>query len=492
MKISILDALTVVHFIAIGGLAVYGIHRIWMMACWFTKTVPQKNRSPLCLSGQYPMVTVQIPLYNEPLVARRIIDAVASFSWPVDKFEIQVLDDSTDPTRKIVDSAAAVWRARGLDIVVIRRTQRTGYKAGALANGLKRAKGSFVAVFDADFVPEPDFLIQTMPHFQDPQVGMVQTKWAFFNAGYSWLTRLQSLLLSAHFNVEHEVRFSRGLFFNFNGTAGVWRKNAIETAGGWSSDTVTEDLDLSYRAQMGGWRFVYLNDVVTPSELPATLSDFRRQQERWGKGAIQTARKLLPKILSSALPFPVKREAAAHLLSNFCWVFGFLATITLYPVLLNRMGIGPYQIIWIDFPLFCLTGVIVLVFYTVFALKNGQWQALFTLPFLPAASIGLAPFFALAVIRGLFQTGGEFKRTPKSGVQDNYAFKRFPLKVRSDVGLSLMMNIPLLMYMTAPVYFAWHRGTWPAIPFLCLFPLGFILILGPDLRNIWQFVTHRQ
>jgi len=487
----LLNTLTIIHFLAISGLALYGVHRIWMIIGWLRSRSAPSRTCPGGLPPVLPRVTVQIPLYNEPRVARRIIDAVAAFDWPTDRLEIQVLDDSTDNTRITVDQAAAVWAGQGRPITVIRRTKRSGYKAGALANGLTQARGEFIAVFDADFVPNPDFLVKTMPHFNDPGVGMVQTKWTFFNAGSSWLTRLQSLLLSAHFNVEHEVRFARNLFFNFNGTAGVWRKTAITSAGGWSSDTVTEDLDLSYRAQMAGWQFIYLNDVASPSELPATMSDYRRQQERWGKGAIQTARKLLPRLLSSSLPLPVKIEAAAHLLSNLCWVFGFLATVTLYPVLLNRIGIGPYQILWIDLPMFCLTGVIVLVFYSVFGWKSGQWEALLTLPFLPAASIGLAPFFALAVMKGLFQRGGEFKRTPKSGVRDNIPMKQRSTRLHSDVTVSLLMNLPLLVYTLVPLSFAWQRGTWPAVPFLCLFPLGFCLILSHDLRHLLDVMTGR-
>lgn len=493
MRTPFFALLTVIHFIAIGGLALYGMHRIWMMACWFKRTLsPGRAAFPLPHARELPKVTVQVPLYNEPLVARRIIDAVAAFHWPSGKLEIQVLDDSTDDTCRVVDQTAAHWTARGVDMAVIRRAQRTGYKAGALAHGVKQAKGEFIAVFDADFVPRPDFLNKTIPCFNAPDVGMVQAKWGFFNAGYSWLTRLQSLLLLAHFNIEHEVRFSRGLFFNFNGTAGVWRKTAIEAAGGWSSDTVTEDLDLSYRAQTAGWRFIYLNEVVVPSELPVTLSDFRCQQERWAKGAIQTAKKLLPRLLASAWPIPVKIEAAAHLLSNFCWMFGFLATITLYPVMINRIGIGPYQIIWIDLPLFCLTGIIVLVFYAIFSWKTRQWHSLLMLPLLPAASIGLAPFFALAVVKGLATKGGVFKRTPKFGLLDGSSCKRVQFTVHPDVLTSLAINIVLLIYMLSPLVFSWQRGTWAAIPFLCLFPLGFGLVLTHDLRDLFAFIKTRR
>jgi len=474
-----LNLFTILHFLSICGLALYGVHRIWMIGCWCrnasrSETVP----GPLWSGGQ-PAVTVQVPLYNESMVAGRIIDAVASFDWPADKLHIQILDDSTDATGEIVKERVAHWSLRGKDIDVIHRSRRTGYKAGALAEGLIRAKGEFIAIFDADFVPGADFLERALPYFTTADVGMVQTKWGFLNADDSWVTRLQSILLSTHFGIEHLVRYSRGLFFNFNGTAGIWRKAAIESSGGWSSDTVTEDLDLSYRAQIAGWRFVYVDHIVVLSELPVTLSDFRRQQERWGKGAIQTAVKLLPEIVTSSLPLPVKIEAAAHLLANFCWLFGFIATTTLYPVLLNRVGIGVYQIIWFDLPLFLLTGVAVVVYYMIYGLWSGKGEQLWGLPLLPAASIGLAPYFSLAVIKGLIYKGGVFQRTPKFGFKGRSSGKFHPA-LHSHIFLNLAINLPLLMYTLVPVLFAWQRGTWFAVPFLCFFPLGFTIVIAND------------
>ncbi len=492
MKAQILNLLTVLHFLSLIGLALYGLHRIWMIVCWLKRPRAALSRAAFSpFMKQWPMVTVQIPLYNEPLVAGRIIDAVAQFIWPKHRLEIQVLDDSTDHTSRIVDERVAHWSLRGVHIYAIHRPHRKGYKAGALANGLKQSSGEFIAVFDADFIPEPDFLQKTIPHFHLPDVGMVQAKWGFLNARYSWLTRLQALLLSTHFGIEHEVRCSRGLFFNFNGTAGIWRKTAIETAGGWQSDTVTEDLDLSYRAQMAGWRFVYLNDIVVPSELPVTLSDFRCQQERWSKGAIQTARKLLPRLLASPLPVRVKIEAMAHLLANFCWMFGCIATLTLYPVLLTRIGIGVYQIIWLDLPLFTMTGIAVSAYYMIYGLKSEQKHSVFMLPILPAASIGLAPFFSMVVLKGLIQTGGVFMRTPKFAVLDNMPFCRYHLCLQPRIITNLMINVLLLIYMLAPVLFAWERRTWPAIPFLCFFPMGFCMVLFYDLNELWDGLMQR-
>ena len=486
MHSAILNILTTLHFLAMAGLAMYGVHRIWMIHCrrsWIGTLPKPVNFS----KNNRPSVTVQVPLYNEARVAARIISAVAALDWPQDKLEIQILDDSDDDTRTLTQKQAAYWKAMGKNIRVIRQNQRTGYKAGALAAGLKQASGDFIAVFDADFVPGPDFLKKTLPYFATENIGMVQTRWGFLNTTYSWLTRLQALLLSAHFDVEHAVRCRRGLFFNFNGTAGVWRKSAIESSGGWQSDTVTEDLDLSYRAQLKGWRFLYLHDVEVPSELPVTLADFRSQQERWSKGAIQTARKLLPRVLASPLPAAVKVEAVAHLLANFCWVFGFLATLTLYPTLINRIGIGVYQVIWIDLPLFLFSGGAVLLYYLVHGLRSGPKsslrRSLVALPLLPVASIGLAPFFSLAVFNGMLRKGGVFVRTPKFGVSGASSKQRRLNTTKGDSGMNFLTNLILFIYMLMPAFFSLSRGTWPALPFLCLFPAGFLLMMACDVRE---------
>lgn len=488
MCIEILNVLTAVHFLSMAGLAVYGLHRIWMICCRRTLPLNQTFQANWIEEDRMPKVTVQIPLYNEPLVAGRIIDAVAAMDWPGERLQIQVLDDSDDNTRVITAERAKYWALKGRDIKVIRRNNRTGYKAGALAAGLEWATGDFIAVFDADFVPKPDFLRKTMPCFAEEGVGMVQARWGFLNAGYSWLTRLQALLLSAHFGIEHAVRFGRGLFFNFNGTAGVWRKSAITSAGGWQSDTVTEDLDLSYRAQLAGWRFVYLHDVVVPSELPVNLSDFRCQQERWCKGAIQTARKLLPRVLTAPVPLAIKVETVAHLLANCCWVFGFLVMLTLYPVMVNRIGIGMHQMLWVDLPLFFLTGGAVLTYYLLYGWKSGLKHSLPVLPLLPAASIGLAPFFSVAVLKGILQKGGVFARTPKFGILNNMRGKPLHTTVSRQTIWNLLVNLVLFIYMLMPVFFSLLRETWPAVPFLCLFPAGFLLIIACDCKEFFKSI----
>ena len=279
------------YYLCLLLLTVYGIHRFWLMVSAHNLGDPPPPLRP----DRWPTVTVQLPLYNEATVAARLLQGVAAMEYPYEVFEVQVLDDSTDGTSIIVDREVASMRARGIDVSVLRRKRRESYKAGALAAGLTRAKGEFIAIFDADFVPPPNFLTRVLP-FMSAEIGMVQARWGFFEPRRTWLSRAQTVLLGGHFAIEHAVRASLGYWFNFNGTAGIWRKQAIVEAGGWQGDTLTEDLDLSYRAQLAGWRFAYLNQVIVPSELPGHLNDFIQQQERWARGGIQTARKLLGRI----------------------------------------------------------------------------------------------------------------------------------------------------------------------------------------------------
>jgi cellulose synthase/poly-beta-1,6-N-acetylglucosamine synthase-like glycosyltransferase len=430
-----------------------------------------------------PWITVQLPLYNERFVTARLIDAAAQLVWPRERLEIQVLDDSTDGTRSIVDERVTYWSERGVSIKVIRRAARHGFKAGALAEGLAAVRGDLIAIFDADFMPSPDFLLRLAPYFSDPAVGMVQARWGFLNARHSWLTAVQSLLLGQHFDIEHFVRFKRGLFFNFNGTAGIWRRTAIESAGGWQSDTVTEDLDLSYRAQLAGWRFIYLDDLTVPSELPVTLAGFRSQQQRWAKGSIQTARKILPRLLVAALPFRIKMEAMVHLLANFGWLLCTVVILTLYPAILYRAGIGPYQFLRFDLPLSLGASGVILLYFFLYALVQKDRSSLSCFPLLPIITIGLAPSLALAVLKGLWSKGGEFERTPKFGVTGNNSLPRRDFSYHQAVLPDIIMNTALFAYSLLPVLLAWQRNTWAAIPFLMIFPLGFLLVIFTDFKE---------
>ena len=469
-----------IHFTAMGALALYGCHRLWFMWQWLKlSTAPQKTPVPED-SDLIRSVTVQLPLYNEQFVARRVIDAAAKLDWPTEKLQIQVLDDSNDETMEIVDSACKHWSERGINIEVIRRSNRHGYKAGALAAGLKQASGELVAIFDADFVPEENFLKQMVPHFNNPNIGMVQARWGFINSNSSWLTQVQALLLGPHFGIEHRVRNHLGAFFNFNGTAGIWRCQTIVDAGGWCADTVTEDLDLSYRAQLKGWRFKYVDDVAVPSELPVTLSDFRTQQQRWAKGSMQTARKILPQMLRSSQPLGVKAEACAHLLANLGWICGAVASLTLYPAMLARGPVGIREILLFDLPLFLLACMAILSYFFIYAFKKSGLKTACWTPLLPLVTLGLSPSLAVAGLNGLFQRGGTFNRTPKYGLTGK-AQTRIPrlLSAKSSVR-RLSIYTLLIVYSCIPLYLYQKCFTWVSIPFLAMFPISFFIVAAKE------------
>jgi cellulose synthase/poly-beta-1,6-N-acetylglucosamine synthase-like glycosyltransferase len=478
---AVIHFLAVIHFAALSGLCLYGLHRLWLIRCLcLGKGVEASTPPSFAPPEEFPAVTVQLPLYNERFVAKRLLDAAARLDWPRDKLEIQVLDDSDDDTCSIVDERVAWWRRQGVTFTVVRRASRDGYKGGALANGLLTARGEFVAIFDADFIPPQDFLHNTIPWFHDHGVGMVQTRWEFCNADHSWFTGIQSLLLGPHFSIEHRVRYRQGLFFNFNGTAGVWRRRAIEMAGGWQADTVTEDLDLSYRAQMAGWRFVYRDECRVPSELPVTMSALRGQQQRWAKGSIQTARKILPGLLKDRWPLAVKIEAVAHLMANMYWLLGMIAMLTLYPAITWRIGIGLHQLLRIDLPLFLLSSGAIMSYFLLYSIRSGS-KKLGHLFLLPALTIGLAPSISLLVLKGMFQAGGEFERTPKFGVQGRERIPGMAFLYHQKNLPYIIMNGVLFLYCLMPLLFVWQRETWFALPLFLLFPFGFALVLAKDI-----------
>lgn len=476
----LIPLLTIIHFSALLGLCLYGLHRLWLLRCLYAPR-DYETAAPAVYAGaeEFPVVTVQLPLYNERFVAERLLDAAARLDWPTNRLEIQVLDDSNDDTCGLVDERVAHWRAQGVNISVVRRNKRDGYKAGALAHGLTMVEGEFIAVFDADFIPPTPFLHATIPWLRDPGVGMVQTRWSFCNANHSWFTGIQALLLGPHFSIEHRVRYQQGLFFNFNGTAGVWRRSAIESAGGWQADTVTEDLDLSYRAQMAGWRFVYREECQVPSELPMTMAALRSQQQRWAKGSIQTARKILPRLLTSRVPLTVKIEALAHLMANIYWLLGMIVMLTLYPAITWRVGIGLHQILRVDLPLFLATSGAIMSYFFIYTIRSGSHKFGHIL-LLPALTIGLAPSISLSVLKGLFRSGGEFERTPKFGVQGCERIPGLAFLYQQKNLPYIVMNSLLFLYCLLPLLFAWQRETWFAVPLFLLFPFGFALVLAKD------------
>lgn len=486
------SAVLALYYAILGVLSLYGVHRMVLVAGYLATrrgAGDRPGRLGESSDAALPVVTVQLPLYNEMYVARRLIDAVCALDWPRDKLEIQVLDDSTDETVSIVAAEVERRLGKGFRIRHLHRAVRTGFKAGALAAGAAEAEGDLLAVFDADFVPRPDFLRRTVPVFDDPGVGMVQGRWDHLNRDYSLLTRVQAIFLDGHFVVEHTARHRTGCFFNFNGTAGIWRREAIVAAGGWSHDTLTEDLDLSYRAQLAGWRFVYLPDLTVPSELPVDVNGFKSQQFRWAKGSIQTARKLLGRILRARLPWRVKLEAAIHLTNNASYPLMVALSVLLFPAMAIRRG-GPLTtILAVDLPLFLAATVSVCVFYAVSEAgtgRRGWWRELAHLPALMAIGIGLSVNNARAVVSGLRERGGEFVRTPKYRIErrgEDWTRKRY----RAGRSLAVVGEGVLALYLLACLLHAAVTGMWASLPFLYLFFQGyafvFLLSIAPALRR---------
>jgi glycosyltransferase involved in cell wall biosynthesis len=448
----------------------YGAHRAHLaLACVrHAKRLRRLERAPE-LPAALPIVTVQLPIYNEATVARRLILATGALDYPRELLEIQVLDDSTDETVAIAREAVEELRARGIDAEHIRRPSRHGYKAGALDYGLRRARGELVAVFDADFVPRPSFLREVVGHFSDPRIGMVQTRWDHSNRSHSLLTSIQALMLDGHHLVENRARYAAGCFFNFSGTGGIWRRTAIADAGGWQHDTLTEDLDLSYRAQLAGWRFVYRADVLTPSELPEDMSAFRAQQYRWAKGTVQTARKLLKRVLHADVPFAQRMEAAFHMLPHAAYPATVLLTLLLLPALVFLPATDFRTLLIVDVPL-CIgaTGSLAM-FYGMAEKARGRsaWNAIVRLPALIALGTGLAPHLTAAVFEGLTQMAGEFVRTPKRGEARG--------RYRQVSKLPLVEALLACVSATSAVM-AFQTGHYLAMPFAALFSAGYLYV----------------
>lgn len=453
----------------------FGLHRYYLLFLYYRLQKDRPSARPFESLPEVPWVTVQLPIYNERYVAPRLIRAVCDFDYPRERLEIQVLDDSNDETVAIVEREVSEWRKKGFEIHHVRRGCREGFKAGALAYGLREAKGEFVAVFDADFLPEPDFLKKVIPHFYGgSDIGMVQTRWEHLNRDYSLLTRAQAILLDGHFIIEHTARHRSGCFFNFNGTAGVWRKSCIGDAGGWSGDTLTEDIDLSYRAQMKGWRFVYLDEVVAPAELPVDINALKTQQHRWAKGSVQVAKKLLPSILRGPYPRRVKMEAFFHLAANFNYllmaILSFLLPVSIYV----RREQGWYDMLWIDLPLFLSATWSVSVFYYHSQKKAySDWFSRVKYIFFSLAlGIGLCLNNSKAVLGGLIGDTGEFTRTPKYAVvkrSDSWKEKGY----RGRLAFLSLVEIFLTFLYVVTIAYALSEGLYLSVPFLLLFVIGF-------------------
>ena len=478
-------ATLVTYYVVLALLAMYGWHRILMVSLYY-----RHRHDTLPVPGPLeplPRVTVQLPVYNEVYVVERLVEAVAAMDYPRELLEVQILDDSTDETRHVAAGVAERYRARGYDVRHIHREHRKGFKAGALQHGTELATGEFLLVFDADFVPRPDTLRQILPYFSDPKVGMVQTRWEHLNRDYSLLTRIQSIFLDGHFVIEHTARHRSGRFFNFNGTAGIWRRRCLEEAGGWESDTLTEDLDVSYRAQLAGWKFVYLKDVVAPAELPVDMDAFKSQQHRWAKGSIQTGRKLLPRIFRSAYPWRVKLEAFFHLTNNFSYLLVLLLALLIVPAIVIRERIGWQKLAVVDFPLFFGASFSFIGFYISSQREIGRdWRpTLRYMPFLLSLGIGLSLNNVRAVLEAIFGRQTEFTRTPKYRIEGNEGEWRNK-KYRASRNFSVLGEVILAIYFLFAIGFAIAEGYWIGIPFLLIFFNGFAYTALLSLISRWD------
>ncbi|MBM75870.1 MAG: glycosyl transferase family 2 [Proteobacteria bacterium] len=457
---SVLECL---YLLVLFCLSAHGFHRLYLLWILFRRQATKEELYPRNEFTAHLSVCIQLPIYNEHNVVERLLEHVLQINWPKTKLHIQVLDDSTDQTSQTVKQAVLKYQAQGFSIEHIHRTNRAGYKAGALQEGLAICKQDLIAIFDADFLPPPSFLIDSVPLFFDPKVALVQHRWTHINREENLLTQLSSILLDGHFIIEHTARYRNKLIFNFNGTAGIWRKEAIVSAGGWKHHTITEDLELSYRVALNDWKFIYLCDKTVPAELPAQTRSFKAQQLRWAKGAIQTAKLILPEIFSSKLTFAQKREALVHLCSNLAY------PLTLLFLLLLPFAATHRQSAILEIAVFGFSFLSICFFYgTAIFRSSRSTSSFFLIPLCIALGAGLSVQQTLAVFSGFFGNDLHFVRTPKSGLQ--HKSYRLP-KPQSSV-------IELMFGLYTALSAAWlaHQELFGAIPIVLLFSSGFFYL----------------
>ena len=468
------------------------------MIYYYFKTFKKRTLDDIDIEGykfeDYPIVTIQLPLYNEKYVICRLIDAALRIEWPKDKVEFQILDDSTDDTVQIIKNHIQQYIEKGYDIKHIHRKNRAGYKAGALKEGLKTAKGEFVAIFDADFIPRKKFLYRTIPYFyKDKKIGLVQTRWEHLNRDYSVLTKTQAIALDGHFVVEQAVRNRAGFYINFNGTGGVWRKESIEDAGNWEADTLTEDLDLSYRAQMKGWKLKYLVNFTSPAELPSEINSLRSQQFRWTKGAIETAKKIYPRVLKSDLPLKLKFQSFIHLCSNIAYPFILLAAILNLPITLIKET-GEFDTIYKFMSLFIFAFISSFLFY-LYSQKDvyPDWQKrILYFPVFMSGSMGLSVNNTKAVMEGIINKKTEFVRTPKFKIindKDTVLDKKYLTK---KVPFIAYIEAFLSIYCFTGVVISISLAQIAALPFQMMFALGFGLISFLSFKQVILYNRERR
>lgn len=465
----------IIYFGILTVLAIYGVYRVkQVIEFWrYSKFPPQPKGS--FNEAELPLITVQLPLFNEMYVVERLIQAITEIDYPRDRLEIQVLDDSTDETAAIARTTVENYARAGFDIHYLHRDDRTGFKAGALEEGMKTAKGELIAIFDADFVPKPDFLRKLVHYFTDQTVGCAQMRWAHINGSYNLLTRLQTIMLDGHFVIEQTTRNRSGNFFNFNGTAGIWRRQAILLSGGWQHDTLTEDTDLSFRAQLMGWRFVYLLDEEAPAEIPVEINAFKAQQRRWAKGVLQVWFKLYRRIWYAPLPMRVKLEMFFRLTGNISYPLMIVASFMQFPLLVVRYNQGLHQLMMLDVPLLFFSTISVVLFYgsAIWYLDKKRGRRLWHLPLVMALGIGLAFSNARAVIEALVGVKSDFVRTPKYRVEktDDESWKR--KKYKRKHGWLPLLELSFAFYFVLAIGYAVRMHMWGPIAFLLLFLFGY-------------------
>ena len=475
-RLSAFDwALLIPYFGTLLILSVYGLHRYETMRRYI-KFKKNLLKAPPQRFATLPKVTVQLPLYNERFVVARLLEEIKNLEYPRELLQIQVLDDSTDETHPYAQRLCNEYRAAGLPIEYRHRSNREGFKAGALQEGLATATGELIAIFDADFLPPPDFLMRTVHFFTDPTVGVVQTRWSYVNKEFNILTQVEAMLLDGHFVLEHGARCGSGLFFNFNGTAGILRRKMIEDAGGWQHETLTEDSDLSYRAQLKGWRFVYLPVLDCPSELPAETYGFQVQQARWAKGLTQVAIKLLPRVWKAKLPLRVKVEAFMHLTPNISYPLMLIVSMLTLPVMIVRFYMGVFQMALIDFPLIVASFWSISAFY-LYAQKElypkTWWRSIAFLPMLMAAGVALTVSNTKGVLEAIFGVKSSFARTPKYAIGTRKTSVTASAYRRRS-GVLPYIEIAIGCYFLYMVDFAIDTLNFLAVPFLLLFVSGYL------------------
>ncbi len=466
----------IIYCFVISFLVIFGLYRSYILCLYFRCKNMKIN--PKSSFDELPPVTVQLPVYNEYYVVERLIDYVIALDYPKDKLEIQVLDDSDDNTVDLIREVVADRQSKGFDIKQIRRPNREGYKAGALKYGMEQAKGEFIAIFDADFLPTPDFLMRTIHYFTDPQIGLVQSRWGHLNKDYSMLTRVQALLLDDHFVFYHTARSRSGLFFNFNGTGGIWRKKAIEEAGNWQGDTLTEDLDLSYRAQLKGWKFCFVHDLITPAELPVEMLSFKSQQHRWAKGAIQNAKKLLPLIWKSSYPLRIKLDASFHLVINFAYFLTFILLIILYPLLRLQINFSMFHMQFFEWPVFLIVTCSFWVHFFILyreTKRSLNLKVLYDIFFISSIIMGLTLNNVKACIEAMVKKAGVFYRTPKFNVinkKDQWKQKKY----FGEKSILPILEISFGLYFGLIAIWAFQNNYYFSIFFYLNFLFGFLYV----------------